>query len=163
MAEDLPFLDETFDITHSRLAFHHFKDVWEPFSEMARVTKKGGRVVLVDMEASAEPYRVIRDKIERLRDPSHVRNLTQDEMLALFKGEGLTVEMSTSKVIPQKLTPWLTLSGASKKDGEEIRRLMEEELAGGDKTGLNPYRIDGDIGFNHKWILIIGRKEGTEA
>ena len=26
MAEDLPFLDETFDITHSRLAFHHFKD-----------------------------------------------------------------------------------------------------------------------------------------
>lgn len=163
MAEDLPFLDETFDITHSRLAFHHFKDVWEPFSEMARVTKKGGRVVLVDMEASAEPYRVIRDKIERLRDPSHVRNLTQDEMLALFKGEGLTVEMSTSKVIPQKLTPWLTLSGASKKDGEEIRRLMEEELAGGDKTGLNPYRIDGDIGFNHKWILIIGRKKGTEA
>lgn len=115
------------------------------------------------MEASAEPYRVIRDKIERLRDPSHVRNLTQDEMLALFKGEGLTVEMSTSKVIPQKLTPWLTLSGASKKDGEEIRRLMEEELAGGDKTGLNPYRIDGDIGFNHKWILIIGRKEGYEA
>ncbi len=74
MAEDLPFLDETFDITHSRLAFHHFKDVWEPFSEMARVTKKGGRVVLVDMEASAEPYRVIRDKIERLRDPSHVSN-----------------------------------------------------------------------------------------
>lgn len=119
MAEDLPFLDETFDITHSRLAFHHFKDVWEPFSEMARVTKKGGRVVLVDMEASAEPYRVIRDKIERLRDPSHVRNLTQDEMLALFKGEGLTVEMSTSKVIPQKLTPWLTLSGASKKDGRK--------------------------------------------
>lgn len=71
------------------------------------------------MEASAEPYRVIRDKIERLRDPSHVRNLTQDEMLALFKGEGLTVEMSTSKVIPQKLTPWLTLSGASKKDGRK--------------------------------------------
>lgn len=40
---------------------------------------------------------------------------------------------------------------------------MEEELAGGDKTGLNPYRIDGDIGFNHKWILIIGRKKGSEA
>ncbi len=163
MAEDLPFLDETFDITHSRLAFHHFKDVWEPFSEMARVTKKGGRVVLVDMEASAEPYRVIRDK-----DRTPPRPVAREESYAgrnarPFKGEGLTVEMSTSKVIPQKLTPWLTLSGASKKDGEEIRRLMEEELAGGDKTGLNPYRIDGDIGFNHKWILIIGRKEGYEA
>lgn len=114
------------------------------------------------MEASAEPYRVIRDKIERLRDPSHVRNLTQDEMLALFKG-GPHRRNEHVEGHPAETDPVAHAFGRLEEGREEIRRLMEEELAGGDKTGLNPYRIDGDIGFNHKWILIIGRKEGTEA
>ena len=36
-AEELPFLDNSFDIVFSRLAFHHFTDVTAVFSEM--VTK----------------------------------------------------------------------------------------------------------------------------
>lgn len=38
-AEELPFLDEDFDIVFSRLAFHHFPDINNAFSEMTRVLK----------------------------------------------------------------------------------------------------------------------------
>lgn len=56
-AAALPFPDAGFDIVLSRLAFHHFPAVEPPFAEMVRVLRPGGRLVLIDMEASAEPLR----------------------------------------------------------------------------------------------------------
>ena len=70
--EDIPFLDGFFDIVISRLAFHHFTDPNAAFHEMARIVKPGGRLVLVDMAATPEPDRTVRDEFEILRDPSHV-------------------------------------------------------------------------------------------
>ena len=40
-AEELPFLDDSFDILFSRLAFHHFTDTENVFREMVRVLKPG--------------------------------------------------------------------------------------------------------------------------
>lgn len=62
--EDIPFLDGFFDIVISRLAFHHFTDPNAAFHEMARVVKPGGRLVLVDMAATPEPDRTVRDEFE---------------------------------------------------------------------------------------------------
>ena len=43
-AAELPFLNDSFDVVLSRLAFHHFPDVKQPFAEMVRVLKpKAGR------------------------------------------------------------------------------------------------------------------------
>ena len=84
MRGELPFLDNSFSIVISRLAFHHFPDVNRPFSEMARVLKSGGKFVFIDMEATEENLRTTQDKIETLRDPSHIRNLSQAEMLKLY-------------------------------------------------------------------------------
>ena len=53
-AEELPFLNENFDIVFSRLAFHHFTDTNTVFSEMVRVLRPGGKFVLIDMEAADE-------------------------------------------------------------------------------------------------------------
>ena len=50
-AESLPFDDHTFDVVVSRLVFHHLPgDVKAAaLSEMARVLKPGGRILIVDM------------------------------------------------------------------------------------------------------------------
>ena len=53
-AEELPFLNKSFDIVFSRLAFHHFTDTEKCFSEMARCLRTGGRLVMIDMEAARE-------------------------------------------------------------------------------------------------------------
>lgn len=39
-----------------------------------------------------------------------------------------------------------------------VRTAMETELSGGKKTGFAPYRKENGIGFDHKWILITGKK-----
>ncbi len=78
-AAGLPFSDRSFDIVLSRLAFHHFPDINQPFAEMVRVLKPGGELVLIDMEAAEEPLRKIKDSIEKMRDSSHVRSLSREE------------------------------------------------------------------------------------
>ena len=69
-AEQLSFLDNSFDIVISRLAFHHFSKPKRCFSEMARVLKPGGKFAVINMEAAQEYLRDTEDKLETLRDPS---------------------------------------------------------------------------------------------
>lgn len=42
--DNMPFLDNSFDVVISRLAFHHFTDINMPFKEMARVLKPNGNL-----------------------------------------------------------------------------------------------------------------------
>lgn len=79
-AEKLSFSDNSFDIVISRLAFHHFPNPKRCFSEMVRVLKTGGKLVVMDMEAAEETLRNTEDEIETLRDPSHMRNLSRKNL-----------------------------------------------------------------------------------
>ena len=82
---ELPFLDDSFDIVFSRLAFHHFPETEHPFAEMKRVLKPGGKLVVIDMEAAEEYLRETEDSLEIMRDPSHVRNRSREEFLELYE------------------------------------------------------------------------------
>ena len=155
-AEELPFLDESFDIVFSRLAFHHFTDSEKCFSEMVCCLRIGGRLVMIEMEAAREELRPSQDTIETLRDPSHVRNLSRVEMILLFSTHGLRVEKCETTKIRQDLTSWMTLTKTPKTTQEDIVRKMEEDLSGGEKTGFYPYVMDGKICFDQRWILTIG-------
>lgn len=158
-AEELPFLNNSFDIVFSRLAFHHFTDVAAVFSEMVRTVKPGGKLVMIDMEAADEPLRKAEDEIETLRDPSHVKNLSKAEMLSLFETHGLAVEKSETTKIPQRLENWLALTQTPDPIREKIRLRMQADITGHDKTGFSPYLKDSDIFFNQKWVLTIGKKQ----
>ena len=50
-AKKLPFADTSFDLVTSALAMHHM-EIPKVLSEMVRVLKKGGRLVIADMGAS---------------------------------------------------------------------------------------------------------------
>ena len=158
-AEELPFLDNSFDIVFSRLAFHHFIDVHEVFFEMVRVLKPDGKLVMIDMEAAPEPLRESEDAIETLRDPSHVKNLSLGEMRALFAGHGLSIEKCEVTKMTQHLGSWLALTKTPDAVSEEITRRMRSELGGGDETGFSPYMSGGGICFDQRWVLMTGRKE----
>lgn len=153
---ELPFLPDSFDLVLSRLAFHHFPDPARPFAEMVRVLRPGGRLVLIDMEAPDE--RDTRDEIERLRDPSHVRNLTRAEMQALFAAHHLTIEQCGTTSMVMKLEAWMEYTHTPAPVREVIRQRMQAELSGGAKTGFAPYVRDGEICFNQQWVMLVGRK-----
>ena len=142
----------------SRLAFHHFSAPVKAFEEMVRVLKPEGRLIMIDMEASPEPDRAARDEIERTRDPSHVSNLTKDDMEMLFESEGLSIEHSDTVRIEQHLESWMGLTRTPPETEKAIRGRMEAELSGGPKTGFAPYRKEDEICFEQRWVLTIGRK-----
>lgn len=157
-ARELPFLDNSFDIVISRLAFHHFPDVSCPFSEMTRVLKNGGKFIFIDMEATEENLRTMQDEIETLRDPSHIRNLSKAEMLKLFSDNHLVVEKCDTTKMPKNLAEWMDFSNTPMNIRCDITERFIDELEGRSKTGFQPYQTNEGIYFDHKWIMVIGRK-----
>ena len=157
-AENLPFLDNSFDIVISRLAFHHFSDIKVPFKEMVRVLKKGGKFVLIDMEATEEKFRKIEDEIETLRDPSHIKNLSKSEILELYNQNSLKLVKMESTNISVSLENWMNFSGTSKKIKVQIRNKMIDDINSGLKTGFNPYIENEKICFYQRWLMTMGVK-----
>lgn len=155
-AAELPFLKCSFDIVLSRLAFHHFPDPERPFSEMTRVLKPGGRLVMIDMEAPEKDLRKTRNEIEKLRDPSHVKSLSKEEMLCLYREHRLNISCCETVRMPTVLQNWLDHTETPSAIQEQIKTKMQREISGGSKTGFDPYYHGSQICFDQKWTLIIG-------
>src|SRR5882762_11244895 len=84
----LPYPDASFSIVTSRFAFHHFLDPAAVLTQMARVCRPGGTVLVVDSAPAPETADAF-NRMEIVRDPSHVRALPLAEHVALFKAAGL--------------------------------------------------------------------------
>ena len=52
-----------FDLVITRFSFYHFIETKIPFSEMKRVLKKGGKLIIWDMEATVEELREVNSGI----------------------------------------------------------------------------------------------------
>lgn len=88
-AEEMPFPDESFDLVTVRTAPHHFADVSRFLKEALRVLRGRGKLLVVDT-SSPEDKRLDEqlNRIERLRDPSHVRNYTPTEWIGMAEKAG---------------------------------------------------------------------------
>ena len=133
-------MDNSFDIVLSRFAFHHFPIQ----SNVCRVLKPNGN----DLEAAEESLRNTEDKIDRLRVPSHMRNLSRAEMQALYQTHDLPVECCEA-VKPAVLQIWLDHTQTPQEVQMDIVRQMEREITGGEKTDFAPYYRDRKIQFDH--------------
>jgi ubiquinone/menaquinone biosynthesis C-methylase UbiE len=92
-AEALPFPDSSFEVVVTRIAPHHFAGPARFVVESARVLTPGGRFLLDDNMAPADPeLDEFMNGFERWRDPSHVRAYTQAEWVRMIEDAGLTVE-----------------------------------------------------------------------
>ena len=92
-AEALPFADATFDLVSCRIAPHHFANVARFGREVARVLKPGGIFLLVDSVTPDDPSLVeFLNRVEVLRDPTHVKSLGRLEWRELLTRAGLTIE-----------------------------------------------------------------------
>jgi ubiquinone/menaquinone biosynthesis C-methylase UbiE len=154
IVEDMPFEDETFDVVISRLAFHHFAEMEKPFSEMTRVLKRGGTLAIIDMEAAAEELREKEDTLEILRDPSHVKNRSLSEFLALYKKYGFQMTNEEHTPIEVSLEAWLGLTKTKEESCRIIKSALETELQDGPKTGFAPFKKEGNLYFTQRWLLL---------
>ncbi len=157
-AEELPYETESFDLVITRLSFHHFTNPEKSFREMQRVLKKGGKLIVWDMEATEESLREIDDKIERMRDPSHTRILSREEFEKLFE-KNFALQCEETTLVPVDLKGWMNLTDTPEDTQKEITDLMKADLSGDSKTGFSPYIQDNEIVFDHRWLLLIGEKK----
>jgi ubiquinone/menaquinone biosynthesis C-methylase UbiE len=123
--EDLPFAGGSFDVVACRVAAHHFEDVEKAVHEMARVS--ADRVIVVDnlfLDEQAE-------EADRLRDPTHVRNYTEQEWRELFAAAGLRTEEVRRLPKPIEVEPWLERAGTPEADSEQVRELLGDRVENG--------------------------------
>jgi ubiquinone/menaquinone biosynthesis C-methylase UbiE len=158
VVEDLPFEDETFDIVSSRYAFHHFADPKPVISEMARVCKTGGHVIVIDIIVPDESTAAEYNYYEWLCDQSHTRCLGFEEFKAYFRLFEMDVVSARTRVLEEALIDWMDFSLAEREHREQILRATRAELAGGPKTGLSPYEENSVLCFKQLDLSIIGRK-----
>lgn len=158
LVEEIPFLDRSFDLVVSRLGFHHFVDIERAFLEMSRVLKKSGKLIIIDMEAAPEELRKRQDRIEAMRDESHVKNIGQKEFIDLYRKNNFTIIKNETTKISVSLDAWMDLTKTPSSIRDEITKKMQDDIDGKEKTGFQPYLLEGKIYFWQRWMLIIGEK-----
>lgn len=141
----LRYPDQHFSIVVSRFAFHHMPDPLAALKEMVRVCKSGGRVVVADMAPAAEKADALNAE-ERLRDPSHVRAMTEQELRLLFAQAGLPAPKIDHYRLEGELEDLLRRSFPNQGDAERIRKIFADSLAD-NALDLNTRRENDRIFF----------------
>lgn len=124
-AEEIPFADESFDVVACRVAAHHFKDAGLALAEMARVSRS--LVLVADNLFLGERG----EEADRLRDPSHVRNYSEDEWRRMFQAAGLEVEAFEREDKRIEVEPWLERAGCEGNEAARVRELLADRIEDG--------------------------------
>jgi len=163
-AESLPFADASFDIVTVRQAPHHFADIRRAVTEMARVVRPGGRVIVVDsMSPESDELDRQYNHIEKLRDPSHVRNYRPSEWRAMITEAGLTIhqvvlDYYTENGRPMDFAAWTTRMKTPPDAVAELERLFRG--ASPELVAALRIEIAGEaIGFCVPQITIVAARD----
>lgn len=157
-AARMPFLDGSFDLVISRFAVHHFEHPARQLGEMARVCRPGGRVAIVDLVAGDEALAPEQNRLEGMRDPSHVRALSLAELRGLLEDAGLSVMHRAELDQAIGVEPWLAQAQAPAFVSRAIREELEAELDGGAGTGMRPVIRAGELHHTQRWAILLAGK-----
>jgi SAM-dependent methyltransferase len=88
----LPFEYAEFDLSCCHRVLHHVRRPELAVSELARVTRPGGKLFLADQLGSIDPMRSLeQDRFERLRDPTHQRLLPDADVRGFLDANDLVL------------------------------------------------------------------------
>lgn len=132
----LPFESESFELVVTVRALHHVQWPEVALDELVRVCRAGGRLLVADQIASADPLEALaHNRLERLRDPSHVRVLSDQDVRALLDVNDLTVRRVDVEREDVALDVYLERAGCegAARDAvlAEIEQLLERRQTAG--------------------------------
>jgi ubiquinone/menaquinone biosynthesis C-methylase UbiE len=126
--EALQLAGADFDLSGTHRTLHHVARPERVVAELARVTRPGGQVLVVDQLAPDDPAEAAAlHEFEATRDPSHTRLLTDAELRGFFAANELSTVRERYESEQRDLPAYLDLAGC---DGE--RRTRAEEQAAAD-------------------------------
>ncbi len=127
-AQQLPLAAGRFDLVTCRIAPHHFTDIPAFLDETARVLQPAGRLVLVDNIVTPQAATYV-NAFERLRDPSHVRCLTQEEWAQELFAAGLELVYWEPAVETLDFDEWTTRMQVPAIDRTRLRVMLKQAPA----------------------------------
>ena len=129
-AAALPFEPGSFDVVGCLRVLHHARRPELVVHELTRVVTPGGRVLLADQIAPADPLSALElDRFEHARDPSHTRLLPDGDVRAMLEMNDLVVLRDEIFQEERPLDPYLDVAGIEGEARERVR-----ELAPGDHS-----------------------------
>lgn len=150
----LPWPDAAFSIVVTRFSLHHLTDPLRTVREMARVCRPGGRVVVADMYASEDPDKAAAwNRLEVLRDPSHVRSLSLTELKALFPAAGLPAPEVTFYELRSDVDSLLARSFPNPGDEQRIVALFAAQ-AERDSMGIEVRSDNGRLRYAYPVAIL---------
>ena len=130
---ELPFRYAEFDLVCCHRVLHHVRLPALAVSELARVTRPGGRVFVADQLGSVDPLVTLEmDRFERLRDPTHQRLLPDADIRGFLDANDLVLLLSEVTHESVDLEQRLALAGLDEDERARIRGLAPAQ----------PYDID---------------------
>jgi ubiquinone/menaquinone biosynthesis C-methylase UbiE len=158
-AQNLPFHSETFDVVSCRIVLHHVSNAGKALAEMGRVLKGSGKLFVQDILGSSDRVaREYMDGVERLRDPSHIKDYNLEEWKHLLEAGRLRIIHSETILGVYQLKEWTSRSGTPLDKVEEIvlrLRNMPEEVG----HHLKAEYSGGDWLIQMRYLLILATKK----
>jgi SAM-dependent methyltransferase len=156
-ADALPYRDGSFDAVVTRWSFHHLLDPAAALTEMVRVCRPGGRVVVADVYTSSPQQAAEYDRLEKLRDPSHAHALVLDEFRRVVRASGLADVSEAFNRLPLAVDDLLASSFPTPGGADEFRRAGAEDV-GTDRSGLGFHERDGRLFVSFPSVVIGGTR-----
>ena len=123
-ATALPFEPASFDIAGTLRVLHHARRPELIVSELARVARPGGRILVVDQLGPTDPGLArATDSFEQARDPSHTRLLSDQDVRSLLDANDLDVLRNEIESEPRNLERYLDLVDLTPEGRERVRAL----------------------------------------
>lgn len=136
-AERLPFEAERFDLVVTSRAIHHVEWPDIAIAELTRVTRTRGRLLVVDQLASADPLEALaHNRLERLRDPAHVRVLSDQDFRLHFDANDLLLRRFEVDREDVELDRFLDLAGCAGDARAAVYAEVERLLVNGQSAGV---------------------------
>jgi ubiquinone/menaquinone biosynthesis C-methylase UbiE len=156
-AEYLPFQTGTLTGVTCRMGAHHFVNVPKFLQESRRTLNEEGWFLLVDTIGSEDDEADAQvDLMERLRDPSHMRNYKRSQWLAMAKAAGFRVILD--EVVPKIIDAkdWMDRMNVPKDDQERLTAMIEN-ADGQFARYLSAEEQNGRLQFHLDELLMFAR------
>ncbi len=150
-AERLPYPDGAFDLVCCQFALHHIAKPFAVLQEMKRVARPEGRLLVIDtLGPESEEKWDLHNRIEKMRDPSHVDSMRLTTFMAMFDDLGLRIARQRIRSRARSFNHWMLRAALkpSHKRFREVRQMILDAMPG-DLAGFGAHAEGDDIVITH--------------
>ncbi len=153
-ATALPFAAASFDLVCTRYSAHHWLDLPRALTQMRRVVRPGGFILVIDLLTAEDPLIDTHlQSIELLRDASHVRDRSVTEWRSLLEQAGFADIQERIWDTRLEFTPWIARMRTPEALVAAIRMLQN----GASAEVQRALRIEADGSFTPRTGLFWAR------